>query len=338
MPILPTGTLEHQYLDLSYRKDSEDRKDLPSDMVPFKTEPLISEENGKVSASDRVAECSVGQENDADGGKSTKNLLGASILPSEDAVEISEIVSLSEKGHDRALLKEGFSDKLDFKTSMNENGEQLTDREGSHGTTLERNLTHVVASSIEHESVSSEKTEDVTLESGLASKIAELEENNEECALNTVIDDISPKFESAKDPDARTATFRVQTDATQGTKSATPINSNEVYGSKERENESFYVLSVPDDIPVVDNSEIKLEGFKDHSREKLPQLETLSSEEIIIDKEDEVRDGVSQEKSDTSQSIQLDEDIKVGSSYMLDAEGGNNEPVAKQVLVEGKLM
>ncbi|XVF84533.1 hypothetical protein PTKIN_Ptkin17bG0044500 [Pterospermum kingtungense] len=356
MPILLTGTLERRDLGLSYSKDSEDRNDSASDMVPFKTEALmdVSEENGKVSAGDRVAECSVGQENDVnknEEGKSMKNLSDSLILPSEDAGEISETVSLTDKGPDVTLdmvftenmtqLKEEFSGNLASKKSMSENGEQETDGAGNSGSNLERNPTDVVASNFEHESVSSEKTEDVTLESGLSDKIVELEENNEKCALNTVINDLSPKFESAKDMDASTATFQVQTDATHGTDSATPINSDEVYGKKEKENESVYVLSVPDDIPVVENSEIKLEGFKDHSRVKLPQLEILASEEIIIEKEDEVRDGVSQGKSDAFQSTQLDEDIKVGTYYVHDAEdsyklGANNEPMVKQVLAGGE--
>ncbi|XWS35209.1 hypothetical protein CRYUN_Cryun21dG0106500 [Craigia yunnanensis] len=356
VPILSIGTPEHQDLGLSYSKDSEDINGSASDVVPFKTEALmgVSEESMKVSAGDKLADCSVGQEDDANKNeekKLTKNLSGGLILPSEPAGEISETVSMSEKELDVTLdmvltdnmvqLKKEFSDRLASKTSMSENGEQETDEEGKPEINLERNLMDFVASNSEHASVPSEKTEDITSESGLADKIVELEKNSDKLALNVVIDDLSPKAESAKDMDVSTDTFKIQTDAVEGTDSATSVNSDEVYDKKEKENESVYVLSVPDNIPVVDNSEIKLEDFKDHKRVKLPQLEALTSEEIITDKEDEVRDCVSQEKSDTFQSNQLDEDIKVGTSYIHVAEdsyklGGDNEAMVKEVLLEGE--
>ncbi|XWS22312.1 hypothetical protein CRYUN_Cryun29cG0022900 [Craigia yunnanensis] len=358
MPILSTGSPEHQDLGLSYSKDSEDRNGSASDVVPFKIEAVmgVSEESREVVAGERVAECSVGKENDAnknEEGKLTKNLSGGLILPSKHAGEISETMSMSEKVLDVTLdkvltdnmvqLKEDFSDRLASETSMSENGEQETDGEGNPGFNLERNLMDVVASNSEHASVPFEKTEDITSDSKLADKLVELEENSHKVALNMIIDDISPKAESGKDMDASTDAFQIQTGTAQGTDSATSANSNEVYEKKEKEkeNESLYVLSVPDDIPVVDNSEIKLEGLNDHNRVKSPQWEALASEEIIIDKEDEVRDHICQEKSDTLQSNQLDEDIKVGTSYMHVAEdsyklGGNNEAMVKEVLVEGE--
>ncbi|XP_022733428.1 uncharacterized protein LOC111287279 isoform X2 [Durio zibethinus] len=355
MPMLLMGTPAHQDLGLSYRKDSESRNGSASDVFPIKTEALVnvSEDSRKVSAGDKVAECSVRQENttNKNEGKLNKNLLGGLILPSEHAGEISETVSMSEKGLNITLdmvltdntvqLKEEFSDRLASKISTSENGEQETDGEGNPGINLERNLLDVVASNNKHPSVPSEKTEDITSESGLADKIVELEENSNKFTRNMVIDDLSPKAESAKNMDASTDIFQIHTDAVQGTDTATSVNSNEVYDKMEKENESVYVLSVPDDIPVADNAVIKLEGFKDHKRVKLPQLEAFASEEIIIDKEDGVSDHVSQEKSDTFQSNQLDEDIKVGSSYMHAAEdsyrlGGNNESMVKEVVIEGE--
>ncbi|XWS09238.1 hypothetical protein CRYUN_Cryun40dG0068400 [Craigia yunnanensis] len=356
-PIPSIGTSEHQDVGLSYSKDSEDRNGSAGDLVPIKTETLmgVTEESREVSAGARVAECSVVQETDAnenEEGKLNKNLSGGFILPSEHAGEISKTVSILEKRlgvtsvmvliEDMVQLKEEFIDRLASMTSMNQNCEQETDGKGNPGINLERNLVDIVASNSEDASVISEKTEDITSETGLADKIVELEENSDKLALNTVVDDLSPKAESAKDMDASIDIFQIQTDAAQGTDSATTVNSNEFYDKKEKENESVYVLSIPDDVPVVVNAEIKLEGFKDHKRVKLPQLEALASEDMIIDKEDEVRDCVSQEKSDTFLSNQLDDDIKVDASYMHVAEdsyklGGNNEAMVKEVLVEGQV-
>ncbi|XVF37900.1 hypothetical protein REPUB_Repub20aG0051100 [Reevesia pubescens] len=345
-----------QDLGLSYRKDSEDSNGSASDVVPIETEKImgVSQETREVGAGDRVTECSVGQETDAsenEEGNLNKNLSGGLVLPSEHAGAISETVSTLEKRldvssdmvltDDVVQLKEEFTDRLASKTSMSENGEQEADRKGNPVINLERNRMDVVASNSEDASVTSEKTEDITSGTGLAEKIVELEENSDKLALNLAVDDLSHKAEFAKDMDASTDTFQVHTDAVQGTDSGTAVNSNEVYDKKEQKNESAYVLSVPDDIPVVDNAEIKLEGFKGHNRVKLPQLESLASEDIIIDKEDEVRDRLSLEKSDTILSNQLDEDIKVDTSYMHVAGdshklGGNSEAMVKEVLVEGK--
>ncbi|OMP10801.1 hypothetical protein COLO4_04260 [Corchorus olitorius] len=116
------------------------------------------------------------------------------------------------------------------------------------------------------------------------------------------------------------STFELKTDAAQGADSATSVNSNEVDDKELSGNDSVYVLSVPNDLPLVDNAESKLEGFKDQ-RVKLPQTEALVCDEIITDK-GEVRDAVSQEKFDTNR---VDEDIKVEKSAMV-----------KEVIGEGK--
>ncbi|XVE81224.1 hypothetical protein DITRI_Ditri15bG0045800 [Diplodiscus trichospermus] len=353
MPILSMGAPEHQDVGLGYSKDSEDKNGSAGDVLPIEMETPkeVSEESREVCAGGRVAECAVGQATDAnenEEGKLNKNLSGGLILPSEHAGEISKTVSISEKRLDvtsdmgltdnMVQLEEEFSNRLASKTSMTENGEQETDGKGNPGSNLERKTMDIVASNTEDASVTSEKTQAITSETGLADKIVELKENSDKLALNKVIHDLSSKADYAKDMDSSTDTFQIQTDA-QGTYSAFAVNSSEVYDKKERENESFYVLSIPDDIPVVDDAEAKLEGFKDHERVKLHQLEALASKEIIIDKEDEVRDRVSQDKSDTFLSKQLDEDIKVDPLYMHTAEdsnklGGNNEAMVKEVVVE----
>ncbi|KAK6279329.1 hypothetical protein POUND7_019596 [Theobroma cacao] len=353
IPIMPSGTPEHQDIGLSYSKDSDDRNGSACDVVLTKPETItgVSEESRKVSAVDRVAECSIERETDAienEKGKLNKNLAGGSVLPSQHCGELSESVSVSERrleGTSDTVLtddivqsKEEFSDRLASKIVMSENGEEETDGKGHP---RKRNLMDVVASNCEYATITSEKREDITSESGLADKIVELEENTDKLALNKVIDNLSLKDEPTKLMDVSADTFQMKTDPAQATDSATSVNSNEVYEKEEKENESVYVLSVPDDIPIVDNAEIKLEGFKDHKGVKLPLLEALASEEIIIDTEDEVRDHVSQEISDTFRSNQLDENIKVDSSQMHDVEvshklGGDNEAMVKEVLVEGK--
>ncbi|XP_022761822.1 uncharacterized protein LOC111307821 [Durio zibethinus] len=226
-PVLSMGAPEHQDLGLSYSKDFKDGNGSTIDVVPIKTETpmVVSEERREVSAGDRVAECSLGLEADASENEEVnlnKNFAGALIVPSERAGEISETVSLSEKRldatsdmvltGDMAQLKEEFSDRLNSKTSMSENGEQETDAKGNAGITTERNLMDIVASNSEDASVTSEKAEDITSETGLADKIVELKENSDKLALRMVNDDLSPKAESAKDMNVSTDTFQIQTD------------------------------------------------------------------------------------------------------------------------------
>ncbi|GMI71833.1 hypothetical protein HRI_000852600 [Hibiscus trionum] len=259
----------------------------------------VSEESRKVVGSDKVVECSVRQEtdteeNDLDSLK--KNLSGTLILPGKHAGETSETLSMSEKRLDGASgmvlnevmfqLEEEVSDRSASKTSINENAEQEVDGNGNPGINLEENLMNVVESNSELASVTSERTDDITSNTRLAGKVVEDKENGDELALNTLIDDLSPKAESAKDIGASLCTSQILSDAAQITVSDTSFNSNEVYDK--------------------------------------------------TDKEDEVRDCVSHEKSVTFPSNQLNEDNKADTSCTRFAEDGSNQVVVKEGLVEGK--
>ncbi|GMI96091.1 hypothetical protein HRI_003278400 [Hibiscus trionum] len=317
-------------------KDCEDT----CDMIPIETEPVmdvpeesrkhsggykvaeglvrqdVSEESRKVGGGDKVAECSDWQETGTE-----ENLSCTLILTGEHAGEISETVSMSETrlgGTSNMVLKdvmvlleEEVSDKSASKTAINENAEQEIDGNRNVGINLEKSLMNVVESNSERASVTSEKTHDITSNTRLADKLA----------LNTVIDDLSSEAESAKYIDASMYTL---TDAVQVTVSDTSFSSNEVYDKTEKEKQSVYAPSVPQDNPIVENAEIKLRGFKERNTVRLPELDALASEVIIIDKEVEVSDCVSHEKSDTFPSNQLNEDSK-------DKLGGNDAAI-----VEGK--
>ncbi|KAL4272595.1 hypothetical protein GQ457_13G017220 [Hibiscus cannabinus] len=315
MPVLPTDTPEHSDVSLSYGKDSEDKNGSDGDVVSIKMETVkgVLEESREVST----------DANDNEDCKLNENLSSDSIQPSKHAGEISETESILEKRpdvtSDMVRLKEEFSDRLSFNTPMSENGEQETDGKGNPRITSEENLMDP--------SLKSKSTEDLTSETGFADKTVELEENSDKLALNMVIDDLSTKAESAKDINVPTGTFEIQTDAAHGMDLSIDVDSNEIDEKKKKG--SVYVLSVPDDIPVVDDAEIKLIGFKDHKGVKLLQSKALASEEIILDKEDEVKDCASQEKSDTFVTNPMDEDIVTEDSYKL---GVNNEAVVKEVL------
>ncbi|KAK9009707.1 hypothetical protein V6N11_036235 [Hibiscus sabdariffa] len=348
-------------------KDCEDT----CDVIPIETEPVmfmlvesrilgggdkvaegsvrqdVSEESRKVGGGDKVAKGSVRQEtgteeNDVD--NLNKNLAGSLILTGEHAGEISETVSMSETrlaGTSDMVLKDAMvqleeevSDMLASKTSINENAEQEIDGNGNTVINLEKSLMNVVESNTEHASVTSEKADDSNTRS--TDKIVEDKQNGDKSALNTVVDDLYPKAESAKYIDA---TMYTLTDAVHVTVSDTSFSSNEVYDKTENETESVYALSVPEDNPVVENAEIKLHGFKDHNTVRLPESDALASEEIIIDKEDEVGDCVSHEKSDTFPLNQLNEDNKADASCTYVAEdklGGNSAAIVKEKLVGGK--
>ncbi|KAK8281303.1 hypothetical protein V6Z11_D09G232000 [Gossypium hirsutum] len=165
-----------------------------------------------------------------------------------------------------------------------------------------------------HACVTSEKTDDITPETRLVDRVVKVKENDDKLPLNTVINDLSAKDESAKDIDASTYNFQIPTDAAQ--------DSTKVCDKTEKENVSVYAL--------------KHESFKDHNTVKLPQSRALASEEIIVDEEDEVKDLVSQEICDTLSLKQLDKDNEADASCIHVAEdsyklGGNKEEV-----VEGK--
>ncbi|KAL4298179.1 hypothetical protein GQ457_12G002320 [Hibiscus cannabinus] len=326
-------------------KDCEDT----CDVIPIETEPVmdILVESRILGGGDKVAKCSVRQdmgteENDVD--NLNKNLPGSLILTGEHAGEISETVSMSETSlggtSDMVLndvmvqLEEEVSDMLASKTSINENAEQETDGNGNTGINLEKSLMNVVESNSEHASVISEKADDSNTWS--TDKIVEDKQNGDKSALNMFVDDLSPKAESAKYVDANMYTL---TDAVHVTVSDTSFSSNEVYDKTEKEKESVYVLSVPEDNPVAENAEIMLDGFKDHNTVRLPESDALASEEIIIDKEDEVGDRVSHDKSDTFPLNQLNEDNKADASCTHVAEdklGGNSAAIVKEKLVGRK--
>ncbi|XP_039058400.1 uncharacterized protein LOC120201962 [Hibiscus syriacus] len=136
MPIVSTGTLEHQDDVLSYGKDSEDGNAFAIDVVPIKTETLtgVSEESREVGNGPSAAEFSVEQRTDSNGneeGEVNGNLSDNLILPSEHAAgEVSKT--------------EEFSDRLDSKTSMNETVKQEeTNGNVSPRMDLERNVTDI---------------------------------------------------------------------------------------------------------------------------------------------------------------------------------------------------
>ncbi|XP_039050244.1 uncharacterized protein LOC120191340 [Hibiscus syriacus] len=326
MPILLTDIPEHNDVGLSYGNDSEDKDGSAGDVVLIEMETVKG-----VSEETREAGTGAGAGADADeneDGMLNENLSSDSVQPSKHGGEILETESSLGKRLDVASdmdqLKEECSDRLSSDTRMSGNDEQETDGKGKHRVTFEENLIDASLKSI--------STEDLTSETGLADKTVELEENSEKLALNVVVDYLSTKAESSKDINVPTDTFEIQTDAALGTDLSIDVDSNEVDEKKEKEKESVYVLSVPDDIHVVDDAEIKLIGFKDHKGVKLFQSEALASEEIILDKEDEIKDTASQEKSDTFVYNPMDEDIVTEDYYKL---GVNNEAMAKEVLFSG---
>ncbi|XP_039057669.1 uncharacterized protein LOC120201047 [Hibiscus syriacus] len=316
MPILPTDAPEHNDVGLSYGRDSEDKNGSSGDVVSIKMETVkgVSEESREAGA----------DANENEDSKPNENLSSDSVEPGKHGGELSETESIMEKSQDvtsdMVQLKEDCSDKLSSNTPMSGNGEQETDGKGNPGVTFEENLMDA--------SLKSKSTEDLTSETGLADKTVELEENSDKLALNMVVGDLSTKAESSKDINVPTDTFEIQTDAARVTDSSIDVDSNKIEEKKEKEKGSVYVLSVPDDIPVVDDAEIKLVGFKDHKGVELFQSEALASEEIILDKEDEVKDCASREKSDTFVSNPMDEDIVTEDSYKL---GLNNEAIVKEL-------
>ncbi|PPD79956.1 hypothetical protein GOBAR_DD23107 [Gossypium barbadense] len=212
-------------------KDCEDT----CDVIPIKMEPLMDvlEESSKVGGGDKMAEYTVRQETNAE-----------------------KIEMMLDGISDLGQLEEDFSDRLASKTSINENAEQESDGKGHLGINLEQNLTDVVASNRVHACVTSEKTDDITPETRLVDRVVKVKENDDKLPLNTVINDLSAKDESAKDIDASTYNFQIPTDAAQ--------DSTKVCDKTEKENADASCIHVAEDsYKLGGNKEELVEGKTD---------------------------------------------------------------------------
>ncbi|KAF3456689.1 hypothetical protein FNV43_RR01343 [Rhamnella rubrinervis] len=184
----------------------------------------------------------------------------------------------------------------------------------------------------------SEETVKITSESLPADGALQSQEQHSE-GFNVKIpqSDLPLDVESVERVNVLDDTIEIKLDATEEIKLMNSGGLIETYNRKEEGNVNVNVLSVPDDIHTVDHPEVMLEDFKDHNGVKLYQSTTLESSEPIKDKEDYVKNSVSEGNFLALGSTQLSGGDVVSSSdkHVLDdnmqSELGNGIPMIREM-------
>ncbi|XP_021888910.1 uncharacterized protein LOC110807916 isoform X2 [Carica papaya] len=120
-----------------------------------------------------------------------------------------------------------------------------------------------------------------------------------------------------------------------GTDFSTSINSIEGYNGNKEANENVIMLSVPDDVPVVDQAGLMVEDFEDHKGVKLCKSLLVDSCETIRDEGGETKNP-NNENGTNIHSGELSEHIEVSASGMhvleddCKHEGGNDKAVVNE--------
>ncbi|KAF2325734.1 hypothetical protein GH714_034512 [Hevea brasiliensis] len=130
------------------------------------------------------------------------------------------------------------------------------------------------------------KIEDTTSDPLAAARVIQLkEQSNDELDSKISLNALPPEVKSVENVNTSTGTAQVKVDAAQGMDSASSGELIELKNGQGEGNDNVHVLSVPDDIPVVDNAEIMIRGFKDYKGGALPQLVVADSFKVINDKD-----------------------------------------------------
>lgn len=216
-----------------------------------------------------------------------------------------------------------------------------TDAKGNEGTSLDRHLLDVVVSPRDNAGETFEavsklgKTEDIISDPTPAAGVVPLkEEHNDELVSKLCLSNLSPEAKSTEHVD----TAHIKVDPTQGMDSASSGNSVESHNGRKEGNENMFVLSVSDAVPVVENAEIMIRGFKDHEGGKFPRFVNVDSFELTND----VKDSVSEDNPFSFHSKPLNEGTKVFASDMhvlkedLEQKDGNSKLVVEESSDEGE--
>jgi hypothetical protein len=116
---------------------------------------------------------------------------------------------------------------------------------------------------------------------------------------------------------------------------ANSANSVEAGNEKVEEDENFHVLSLPDDIHVVDNAENILRGYKDHTRVNLQVPQILDLGKNIENNEDDSKDSGSNKNFTSSSTKQLGESTEICDSEIHVIEDDHNS--GKHAPIEGEV-
>ncbi|KAA8527881.1 hypothetical protein F0562_035250 [Nyssa sinensis] len=146
--------------------------------------------------------------------------------------------------------------------------------------------------------------------------------------------DISPEVESVEHMEAFVNSVQVNTDSAQDIDVGSHGGLIQVCDTKGEGNEDMHVLSVANELPVVDHPEIMIEDFKDHKAPKSNISLSLGSDEVIRLVENDTKDTVCEEIHSNSYLSKPGESINISSidSYSLE-EGGGNKHIVEEVPV-----
>ncbi|KAK9288836.1 hypothetical protein L1049_017301 [Liquidambar formosana] len=321
-------------------------------------ESFISDSGTKGSADVmEYTSSSLGMESDTKGNEINnleEHLLDTAVTPSENAGETSEAGSKLEEmnGTSDPMTADGtLLPQENPKTNAGEDVLECTpssigmesDPKGDEINDVEEHLLDTAVPPSENARETSEVLEEMNGNMSdpmiADGTILSKEEQSDGLGLKMSQSELSPEFESVVCLETFVDTAQVQVETAQGLDFASSDDIIEGCNTKGEGKENVHVLSVPDDIPVVDHPEIMVEGFKDHNALKLNLPVTLDSGEEVRDKKD-FRDLVSEENCSSLQSRQL---IEGNSGYFSDMraledevnqEVGSRELMVKEVPVE----
>ncbi|KAA8548342.1 hypothetical protein F0562_000026 [Nyssa sinensis] len=132
--------------------------------------------------------------------------------------------------------------------------------------------------------------------------------------------DLSPEVESIEQMEAFVNTVQVEADSAQDIDVGSHGGLVEVSDTKGERNEDMHLLSVANDMPVINRPEIMIEDFKDHRAVELNLPLTLGPGEVIRSLEDDTKDTVYGESH----------------SNLPEMDGKSSEPVRVDGIVESK--
>ncbi|XP_038720668.1 uncharacterized protein LOC120013091 isoform X2 [Tripterygium wilfordii] len=182
-----------------------------------------------------------------------------------------------------------------------------------------------------------QKTEEIITDFGPADEILQLkEEHTDGLDTSMSISELSHKVDHVALGNSSIDASQIK-DAGQGVAFASSGHSSKDSNGKEDDNENVFVLSLPDDITVVDEAENMIRGLRDMSSHQSLNLETC---EMITDQKDDAKDSVPKSDFTDLQSCDFKESSEFSASEMsmfendLKQQCGSSKPIEGEVPVQ----
>lgn len=168
------------------------------------------------------------------------------------------------------------NEETQTKTNSAVDGLTEIDTNTNEETSLGRPLLDAVVLPCDNVGEASEsvgKMEDIMSGPVSAAGVIQLkEQSNDELDSKISLNDLPNEIKSVELVNTSIGTAQVKADDDQAMDAANLGKSTNFYNGHVEGNDNLHVLSVPDDLPVVDNAEVMIRGFKDHKGGGLLQL------------------------------------------------------------------